>query len=216
MKNLKDSCLDFFMIKKGDWIELDFSARVDGKLFDTTRYEEAAQEKLISNKERLKPLIICVGEGMVIKGLDRALEGKEIGREYEIELKPEEAFGQRNPALIQTIPLSAFKEKPEPSSFVSINGIVAKVITVTGGRVLVDFNSPLAGKKVSYSFKINCIINDQVEKVKALANWLGLKLKSVKIQENTAIIKLEKDKAVPELFEQKIEQLFGLKLKIDV
>ncbi len=33
------------------------------------------------------PVVVCIGEGQLLKGLEDELEGKEIGKEYTIELK---------------------------------------------------------------------------------------------------------------------------------
>ena len=49
--------------------------------------------------------------GLVLKGLDENLEGKEIGKDYSIKLSPEKGFGSRNPSMIKTIPMKLFREK---------------------------------------------------------------------------------------------------------
>jgi len=67
--------------------------------------------KKIDDKAKPKELIAVIGEGSVVSGFDKALEEKEIGKEYEITLKPKEAFGERKRELVRVIPLKIFLEK---------------------------------------------------------------------------------------------------------
>ena len=97
------------MIKENDFIEIEFTGRVkNGEIFDTTRKEDAEK---IGLKIENHPFIVCVGKEMVIKGLDNSLVNKEIGKDYDIELEPKDAFLDRNPSLVKLIPLKIFSEK---------------------------------------------------------------------------------------------------------
>ncbi|UZE93780.1 MAG: FKBP-type peptidyl-prolyl cis-trans isomerase [Candidatus Pacearchaeota archaeon] len=209
--------------KKGNFIELDFVASVkDGNVFDTTKEEEAKKTGLVNEKERreFKPLEICIGESMVIKGLDNALTDKEINREYEVEIGSKEAFGVRNAKLMKTVPLSAFKEMPVPGMFVNVNGMIARVVTVTSGRALIDLNNPLAGKVVVYKFRINKIIEDNNKKIKLLARSFGVGVESVKIENKKAKIKVKNKKEVDEAkvlekFKDKIKTIMGIEAEFE-
>lgn len=164
-------------LKNNDFIEIDFTARIrEGSLFDTTIEAEARKEYLIKEGEQreFKPVKICLGQNMILPGIDKALIDKEDGKEYNIELKPEEAFGKRNPKYIKILSLSSFLKKgmmPQPNSFININDILAKVVSVSGGRVVVDFNNPLSDKFIVYNIKINKIITDEKEKIDTLAHF---------------------------------------------
>ncbi|MEK6758017.1 MAG: FKBP-type peptidyl-prolyl cis-trans isomerase, partial [Nanoarchaeota archaeon] len=120
-----------------------------------------------------KPFVFALGEGMFLKGIDEFLIGKEIGQ-YKIELKPEDAFGPRNPKMIQMIPIKVFREQkinPVQGIMFNFDGRPAKILTVSGGRVMVDFNNPVAGKEVVYDVKVLKKIDDANEKVKALNDF---------------------------------------------
>jgi FKBP-type peptidyl-prolyl cis-trans isomerase SlyD len=209
--------------KKNDFIELDFAASIkDGTAFDTTIREEAIKAKLIDEKDKreFKPLEICIGEGMVIKGFDKELEGKETGKEYSMELNPDSAFGKRDPKLMRAFPLSVFKERPFPGMLVNVEGAVAKVISAAGGRVTLDFNSPLAGKIIVYKFKINRIIEENEKKIKALANEFDILLEDVKIENKNATVKFAKankaGKKTTEEFGKKVKEIIGLELQAEI
>jgi len=214
------------MIKKNDFIEIDFTAKIkDGNIFDTTIANEAKKAEIFNEKQDYKPLQICVGQGMVIKGLDSALEGKEIGREYVIDIEPEQAFGKRNPSLIKTMPLSVFKEKevmPYPGLVLNMDGLIVRVASVSGGRVIADFNNPLAGKKVNYKFNIKKEITDKKEKLLTLIEfYLKLNDKDVEIENNIITIKdkniasrILASKKLIKFFVDKIKELLNLDIEL--
>jgi len=161
-------------IKKGDFVELEFIGRNPGnnEVFDTNILEEA--KKANPEISETKPLVACVGKAMVVKGFDEALEGKEIGKKYTIKIAPEKAFGKRYSNLVKIIPMKFFiqqKVYPQPGMTLALDDALVKVVSVSGGRVLVDFNNPLAGKDIEYEFTIKRIVEDMKEKVNSLQKF---------------------------------------------
>ncbi|MEM1535773.1 MAG: peptidylprolyl isomerase [Candidatus Pacearchaeota archaeon] len=198
--------------KKNDLVEVEFTASLkDGTVFDTTNEEEARKAGLIDEnyKREFKPLKIFIGKKEVIEGFDKALEGKEIGKEFEIEISAKEGYGLRDANLIRTLPLHAFEQKPVRGMFVNVNGFVAKVISVTGGRILVDFNNPLAGKDLVYKFKILRIIEDDKEKLEVLAEKFNLKIKVDNSGEKLKVVFEEAPKELVEKFKEEARELLG-------
>ena len=212
------------MVKNGDFIELDFTAKVkeSGGVFDTTLPDIAKKEGLPLNKEKLKPIKICVGKGMVIKGFDAALENKDAGKEHHIDINPENAFGKRNIALIRTIPERIFLEKevrPVKGMVLNMDNTLVRIISVSGGRVMVDFNNPLAGKVVTYSFKINRIIEDTKEKLSILVeNYLDRK-SEIKLEDKKATIAVNpvflSNKKATENFVKMVKDLLGVDITLE-
>nr|WP_240923427.1 peptidylprolyl isomerase [Thermococcus sp. 18S1] len=165
-------------VQKGDVIRLHYTGRVKetGEVFDTT-YEEVAKEAGIYNENGIYgPVPIAVGAGHVLGGLDEQLEGLEVGKKYEIIVPPEKGFGKRDPKLIKTFTLGQFRRQgiyPFPGMPVEIETesgrkLKGRVLTVSGGRVRVDFNHPYAGKHLIYEAEVVEKIEDPIEKVKAL------------------------------------------------
>ncbi len=155
-----------------DFIKISYTAKIkDGRVFDTTREDIAKKEGIYDEKRTYKPLPIVVGEGHVVRGLDEALEGMKVGKEKTIEIPPEKGYGKRNPDLIRIVPLRKFKEQkitPIPGMPIEIDGKIARVQTVAGGRVRVDFNPELAGKILIFDVKIEERARTREDKIKFL------------------------------------------------
>jgi len=122
-------------------------------------------------------MIAKLGSGFFNKRIEQDLigkdENKEITLEYDVENNP---YGKRNPSLVRLVPLREFYKrgiKPIPGLVVTINGLPAVILSISGGRVLVDFNHPLAGKELVIKVK-DIKKLDKKEWVKELANYLGM------------------------------------------
>ena len=158
-------------MEKGDIVKVSYSGYVDGKLFDTTDEELAKREGIYNPGIRYGPVTVIVGRGMLIPGLDGALLEMKVGEERELELPPEKAFGKRDPSKIRLIPLREFKKhniNPIVGMPVTINNQVGRIVSVNGGRVLVDFNHELAGKTVKYTLKVEEVVEKPEDIVREL------------------------------------------------
>ena len=193
-------------IKKGDFIEIDFIGKIkeSNTIFDLTEESEAKKHDLYNPKQIYKPIVLCIGENEIIKGLDEELINKEPKKSYSIELSPEKAFGKKNPKLIKLIPTSAFKKQnitPFPGLQLNMDGIVGTIRAVSGGRIIVDFNHPLAGKNLIYEIKINKIITDDKEKVKSI-----LKFDKFELKNNELTIKQQPPEKIQEAIKKQIKK----------
>ena len=203
-------------ISKKDFVEIEYTGRIkeNNKVFDTTD-EKVAKENALEAHTEFGPVIVCVGENQVLKGVDNSLEGREVGAEYILDIKPENAFGAKNGKLIQMIPASKFlqqKIQPMPGMQLNIDGILGTIKTVGGGRTLVDFNHPLAGKELSYKVKINRKIDDKKEQlVGYLKLVLAAKDLEAEIEDNKAKItlKMEIPKEAQEELKIKLKEIIS-------
>lgn len=155
-------------VQKNSFVGLRYSGYANNVLFDSN--EEENIKKLHPDAEA-RETVVVVGRSMVVPGLDKALEGKEIGKRYEVLVEAREGFGERRRELVKTIPLKVFTEKniaPYPGLALAMDTMTARVIAVSGARVITDFNNPLAGKALRYSFVIVRNVTDEQEKAKTL------------------------------------------------
>ena len=202
-------------LKEKDFIEIEFVAKIkEGGIFDTNIKEEL---KKLNPKAEAKPFVFCLGEGMFLKGVDDFLIDKDVG-EYEIELKPDDAFGKRDSKLVYMMPIKVFHEQqvnPVPGYTFNFDGRVGKVLTVSGGRVMVDFNNPLAGKEIIYKVKILKKIDNINEKIKAINDFFFRQEIKFKVEEKKLIIEAEKGmKQFIELFKDKYKNMLNLDLEV--
>ncbi|AIF69255.1 hypothetical protein PAP_04205 [Palaeococcus pacificus DY20341] len=174
-------------VAKGDVVRLQYTGKVKetGEVFDTTSEEVAKEAGIYKEGGVYGPVPIIIGAGHVLKGLDEALEGLEVGKKYEIEVPPEKGFGKRDFKLIKTLTLGQFKKHgvyPFPGLEVEIDGKRARVLSVSSGRVRVDFNHPLAGKTLVYEVEITEKVDDPIEQVKAMIDLRLPKIDMEKVQ----------------------------------
>jgi len=202
-------------LQEKDFIEIEFTAKVkDGEIFDSNIKEDLKGRDI---KTEIKPFIFCLGENMFLQGVEDFLIGKELG-EYQIELSPEKAFGKRNANLIQMMPLKLFIEQkvnPIPGVMFNFDGKIGKILTVTGGRIMVDFNNPIAGKEVEYKVRVLRKVENPNEKVKALINFLFKRDLKFEIKDKKLIVEVEKPmKQFIEMFKDKFKEMLDLDLEV--
>lgn len=141
-----------------DFIKITYTGRVkDGAVFDTTDETTAKKEDIHDDQRVYKPIPVVTGERQVPEGLDEVLSSMKVGDAQEVEVPPEKGFGARDPNLIRLVPSKVFKQQkitPYPGMPVELDGQRARVQTVSGGRVRVDFNHDLAGKTLVYDVTV--------------------------------------------------------------
>jgi FKBP-type peptidyl-prolyl cis-trans isomerase 2 len=156
---------------------------------------------------------------MFLDAIDSFLIGKpDQPAKYKIELPPEKAFGQRSSSLIQRIPMKLFIEhkiNPIPGVSFNFDGRMGKILTVSGGRVMVDFNNPIAGKDVVYDISFKKRVTDLKEQIKAFNEFLFRKDLNSEIEGKKLIIRADKKmKPAIEMFKDKYKDLFDLDLEV--
>ncbi len=202
-------------VKLHDFIEIEYTAKSsdDDVVFDTTSEQVAKDNDIHNPKMKYGPVVICVGEGQVLRGLDAQLVGKEIGKEYTIELKPEDAFGKRSAKQINLINTSKFLKQniqPVPGLQVTVDDMVGIVKTVTGGRTLVDFNHPLSSKDITYQIKINKKVTNTLVKAESyLELLLGAGNARLELKEKELEVKT-KSKMPKEIQDNLAKKITGL------
>jgi FKBP-type peptidyl-prolyl cis-trans isomerase SlpA len=111
------------------------------------------------------PATLHLGTGQLAPELELSLLGLAEGSHTKQELTPEQAFGPRNPSLVQHVSLATLKE----NSALGVEYIIGDMVEFSapsGGRfagilreiddngALFDFNHPLAGQAVLFETKI--------------------------------------------------------------
>ncbi|NLO79197.1 MAG: peptidylprolyl isomerase [Xanthomonadaceae bacterium] len=106
------------------------------------------------------PLAYLHGAGNIIPGLEKALEGKQVGDQLTVRIPPAEAYGERDEALTQVVPMELFQgvDRVEPGMrFQAQTSAGIQVVTVSkveGDEVTIDGNHPLAGKPLNFEVSV--------------------------------------------------------------
>jgi len=161
-------------MERGDFIRIEYVGRLEsGEIFDLTDEELAKREKIFNSNMKYAPAPIVVGAGLVVPGLEKALLEMKVGEKRDVIVKPDDAFGQRNPSLVRTVQGKLFTHVPVPGQLVDFGNLRGRVQSVSGGRVRVDFNHPLAGKTLKYHVFIKDKIDGSTEQVKTVLDMFG-------------------------------------------
>ena len=170
--------------KSGELVLLDYEIWAEGggrtDLVDTTR-EDVAQTAKISVPEghRFGPRAHLIGGDYFPGGIENSLVGQKVGSEWEKEFAPAEAFGERDPKLIELFSMHEISRLPEMrredaelemGTTLTIHGRRGRVVTLTAARVRVDFNPMYAGRKVRGKFKLLSRISGPVDQARAIVD----------------------------------------------
>ncbi len=115
-----------------------------------------------------KPATLSVGSGEMSPSLEARLVGLAEGTRTTIQLEPGEAFGPRNPEMIQKVALKLLRELGDPDETWSVGDVVqfptpdgqgafagvVREMDADGEWALFDFNHPLAGQPVTFEVQL--------------------------------------------------------------
>jgi peptidylprolyl isomerase len=160
-------------LQKGDFILINYTAKVKetNEVFDTTIQEIAQKEHLQKEGDIYEPRLIVVGEGWVLKALDDSFSTMEPTKPAQVEILPENAFGQRDPEKVKRVTIKQLAAKginPAIGLRIEYGGKNATIRSIGAGRVLLDFNPPLAGKTLTYDVTVEKKLETNDEKIAAL------------------------------------------------
>ena len=132
----------------GDTVTIHYTGRfVDGTEFDSSRGAE--------------PLRVTLGQGETIAGFENAVLGMLPGEQKSVTIPCDEAYGERNDAMTQTLPRAVIPEEIE-----LVVGLVLTARSPEGQtvnfsvaefddeQVVVDGNHPLAGKDLIFDLEL--------------------------------------------------------------
>ena len=106
------------------------------------------------------PATFKVGDGNLLPGFEAALYGFKAGDKREVQILPEQGFGQPNPQNVQQMPRSQFQEMELSEGLLVIFNDAANtelpgvVKAFDDSQVTIDFNHPLAGKTLNFEVEI--------------------------------------------------------------
>ena len=115
------------------------------------------------------PATLMLGQGQLAPFLEQRLIGLPEGTHQTFELSALEAFGDRNPELIQAVSKSTLEQNSVPGTDYAV-GEVVEFNAPKGGRfagvllemrdtsAVFDFNHPLAGQALQFEVKLISVL----------------------------------------------------------
>jgi FKBP-type peptidyl-prolyl cis-trans isomerase SlpA len=113
-----------------------------------------------------QPATLSLGTGELAPAVEARLLGLAEGASASFELAPGEAYGERNPDMLQKVSLALLHELGDPDASYRVGDVVrfptpggsggyAGVVRETGDDwLLFDFNHPLAGRPVRFDVQV--------------------------------------------------------------
>lgn len=162
-------------LNKGDFVTIEYTVRIKetGNIVDTSNEEVAKKENIYDPDKLYGPTLLILGRGWINELVEEEILKSNVGEEKTVEVPPEKAFGPRDPEKIRVFSLRDFEKrgyKVNVGDIVEVNGQRGVVKNISGGRVVVDFNHPLAGKTLVYTVKVVRKLENMNEKLLALSS----------------------------------------------
>ena len=155
-------------------VDYDLFSGETGDLIETTREEIAKEHEMHQEGRKYIPMVCVVGTGNLIPGFESALQEAKVGKEVDIEIAPEEAYGEKDATLVETISIDKLRRAvQDPNSLylgapVTLNGRQGYLSYLAAGRARIDYNHPMAGKTLRYVFTVVKEVKGKEDKVLGL------------------------------------------------
>jgi len=134
-------------VQDGVVVSMEYSLHVDDELLDTS--------------DGQGPLQFLVGYGNVIAGLESEMMGMKIGDSKDVVVQPEDGYGEFDDDAFMNVPKKDFpQDMPlEVDAELTVrdeegHARYARVDSIEGDTVRLDFNHPLAGAELHFSVKV--------------------------------------------------------------
>ena len=124
-----------------------------GTLDDGTQFD--------SSRDRNEPLGFTCMAGQMIPGFDTAVSTMEIGEVRDVHIEAKDAYGEKDPDMVKTIPLNAMKGIEQFSVCDNVvlsdpagHPFPATITDMSDETVTFDLNHELAGQALNFNIEL--------------------------------------------------------------
>ena len=147
-------------VEDGVVVSMEYTLHVDGELLDSSegvsRYGE-----LLESSEGQGPLQFLVGYGNIISGLEEEMMGMKIGDSKDVVVQPKDGYGEFDDEAFMKVPRNDFPKEMavEVDAELTVrddagNARYARIDSIDGDTVTLNFNHPLAGDELHFHVKV--------------------------------------------------------------
>lgn len=135
----------------------------NGKVISFSYTLHGSDDAIIEKTEPGHPMEYIHGNNNIIPGLEKAMEGMEVGEEKKVNVVANEAYGEYDKNLLFNIPKDNFpndveiKEGMQFQTDTEEGLMIVTVKEIQGDTVIVDANHPMAGENLTFDIKIDGI-----------------------------------------------------------
>ena len=115
----------------------------------------------LDNSSGRDPMTYIHGMGMIIPGLEQALEGQVVGASLNVSIAPEDGYGVVDLQMIEEVPRESFRDVDTIEVGMQFEAqtekgdtVAVTVTAVSDDTVTVDGNHPLAGKTLNFDVSV--------------------------------------------------------------
>ncbi len=134
-------------VKENIVVAIDYTLTVDGEIIDSTKDRE--------------PLEFLQGHGNIIQGLEAEMLGMAIGESKDVAVSPEDGYGESDEEAFLEIPTNQFPENIPAELGIELEiqddegkPAYARIEKIENNMALLNFNHPLAGKKLYFAVTV--------------------------------------------------------------
>jgi FKBP-type peptidyl-prolyl cis-trans isomerase SlyD len=145
--NGKDTEMATDTVQNNVVVSMEYTLQVDNEEIDSSKGQD--------------PLQFLVGHGNIITGLEREMMGMRVGESKDVVVAPAEGYGEFDEEAFMEVSRSAFPKdmEIEEGSELTVRddsgqSRYARVDTIEGENVVLNFNHPLAGDELHFNVKV--------------------------------------------------------------
>ena len=153
-------------VQEGDFVLVKLTGKTQkGNVFRVSSEEDAKKAGMYEEEKAQQgyytPEFVIVGkQGFLNEGLTETIQEMNYFEKKSVRIPPTKAFGKRDPQKIERISIGKFRKLNEGKNpeigqdFTNKKGQRGVVSKIVQGRVIVDYNHPLAGQSIDYNLEI--------------------------------------------------------------
>jgi len=135
-------------------------------------YTLHVEDEEIDSSKGQDPLQFLVGYGNIISGLEREMMGMKVGESKDVVIPPAEGYGEFDEDAFMSVPRDAFPKDMSIEEGVELSvrddsgqSRYARVETIEGDNVTLNFNHPLAGDELHFNVKVTSLREPTAEEL---------------------------------------------------
>jgi FKBP-type peptidyl-prolyl cis-trans isomerase SlyD len=124
-------------------------------------YTLRVEDEVVDSSEGQDPLEFLVGHGNIISGLEREMMGMKVGDSKDVVILPTDGYGEYDEEAFMNVPRGEFPKDMSVEEGMELTvkddagqARYARIETVDGDHVTLNFNHPLAGDELHFNVKV--------------------------------------------------------------